>query len=250
MLVISVMSGFQKYSKDTYTIITSELLVDPYEDSAPGVQERLEAIAGVAATTPVAIGQGMVVKNGVGGVYLIGTDLDSSYSVTPWEGLLAEGPVEQATDLNWIWVGFQLAKKLRIGLGDKVNVLFVRNQRKRVIPFEVTALTKFGMYEHDLRYARIDFDVAREIFQVSMPPRYQVKLEENADLEEVKNLILKEMGEDVYVTPWYEMNKNHFASIEHQKQWLFLILEIIVLLASLNVVNLLLMSAHNKSSVG
>lgn len=108
----------------------------------------------------------MVLKGGVGGVTLEGIDFPSSKLVVPWEEIWVGQPLleKQETMRNWIWIGSQLAKKLNIKLGDKVRVLIAEGSRKRIIPFNVTAITKFGIYDHDLRYARIDLSVLLQLF--------------------------------------------------------------------------------------
>src|SRR5271167_785641 len=69
MLVLSVMSGFQKVFADCYTRISSELTVIPrarrYDES---FRKQITAVPGIAAVTPTEIGQGMVMAgNAVGG---------------------------------------------------------------------------------------------------------------------------------------------------------------------------------------
>ena len=69
-------------------------------------------------------------------------------------------PIESKTvkEGHWIWLGSQLAKKIRAKVGDTVELL-IAGKTNEVAPFTVTAITKFGLYDHDLHYARIDLNV-------------------------------------------------------------------------------------------
>ncbi|MCB0417818.1 MAG: ABC transporter permease [Bdellovibrionaceae bacterium] len=251
MLVLSVMSGFQGMLQKNYTRISSELVVIPAIDERrdPRVTEKLLELPQVKATSPFYFGQGMVLKGGVGGVTLEGIDFPSSKLVVPWEEIWVGQPLleKQETMRNWIWIGSQLAKKLNIKLGDKVRVLIAEGSRKRIIPFNVTAITKFGIYDHDLRYARIDLSVLLQLFsREGFEPMHKLALNPGFDLMQTMEVVEHKMGDDFVVKSWRDINQNIFLAVQHQKLVLFIVLEIIVALAAINVVNLLLISTQNR----
>src|SRR5690606_4217554 len=130
--------------------------------------------------------QAMVIKDGVGGVTLEGIDMESSQAITPWEEIWVVPPDEDLQDANsyWMWLGTQLAQKLGVKQGDQVEVLIPSQQGRRIIPFTVTAITKFGIHDHDLRYARIDLDVLKEIFRTHhVEPMYKTRLAEGVSVD-------------------------------------------------------------------
>lgn len=251
MLVLSVMTGFQGFLREHYTAITSEIVVLPRPSEASAIDFRLglEGTPGVAAATPFGLGAGMLLKNGVGGIVLEGIDLDTSSKVTPWEKIWVEAPdlAEQSKTPYWIWLGVQLANKLKIKKLDTVNVMIADGDSKKVLPFKVTAITKFGIYDHDLHYARIDLRQLNNLFRrANAEPMYKVRVKPEATIEATAEVLKEKLGRRANVKQWSEINQNIFLAVQHQKQMLFLVLEIVIALAAMNVVNLLMMSTHQR----
>lgn len=252
MLVLSVMSGFQKMLRDNYTHITSDVIVIPRHSRLKDPQFALDiaSVKSVVAATPSGLGQGMILKDrGVGGVVLEGVDMASSGRVTPWRSIWTAKPLtdEQERNPYWLWMGAQLAAKLQVKPGDRVNVLLADEESKRIVPFVVTAITKFGIYDHDLRYAYIDLRVLEELFhRQDLEPMYKCRIKEGASSGDVADRIREKMGKIVTVKQWSDINQNVFLAVEHQKKMLFLVLEIIIALAAMNVVNLLMMSSYQR----
>jgi lipoprotein-releasing system permease protein len=251
IVVLSVMSGFQHFLQQSYTNITSEIVVIPRRSQIydPSFMPKLASVPGVAAVSPFGISQAMIIKKGFGGVTLEGVDLATTDKVTPWKQVWIKEPDKTVQEKNpyWIWIGVQLANKLKVVPGDTVNVFLAERGRKKIIPFLVTAITKFGIYDHDLHFARIDFRVFRELFKNDeSEPMYKVRLSDKASIQQTTDRISEVVGQNVTVRQWQEMNQNLFRAVEHQKEMLFLILEIVVALAAINVINLLMMSSNQR----
>jgi len=251
MVVLSVMTGFQKFLQKSYTQITSDLVVIPRHQQSfnEAFRASISTIPGIAAVTPFALGQGMIISKGVGGVVLEGVDLKTAAEVTQWDKIWVEPPLfkDQEKNSYWIWLGAQLAKKLQVKQGDTVNVFLADAKEKKILPFIVTAITKFGIYEHDLHYARIDLKVLDEIYKrYQVEPMYKCRLEDGANLDATAKRVKQKVGHGSSVKLWSEINQNLFLAVQHQKKLLFLVLEIIIALAAINVVNLLMMSSHQR----
>lgn len=247
MVVLSVMSGFLDFLQTRYTEITSPIIVIPRGDELgrDNFRKVLESIPGVKAVSPFHLSQSMVIKNGVGGVTLEGISLESSKTVTPWEKVWVEPPQAGDTPRNWIWLGKGLADKLKIQKGDTVQ-LMVSSDQMRTEPFVVTAITKFGIYDHDLRYAYIDLDKLQELFhQRRLEPFYKVALS-NLSVDEATEVLRKHLGESASIKKWSDINQNIFRAVRHQKVMLFWVLDIVIALAGMNVINLLMMSTYQR----
>jgi|688.fasta_scaffold160420_2 lipoprotein-releasing system permease protein len=247
MLVLSVMTGFLEFLQDKYTDITSPLVVIPRGERAYDDQFRkaLEAIPGIKAVSPFGLGQSMLIKNGVGGVTLEGISLADSSKVTPWRKIWVEPPSEIPPFRNWIWVGKGLADKLKIKRGDSVQLMMGGGNTPNR-EFVVTGITKFGIYEHDLRYAYIDLSELQKLFQrEGTEPFYKVALE-GVSLEEAVKRVKEKLGDRAVVKKWSDINQNIFVAVRHQKVMLFWVLDIVVALAGMNVINLLMMSTYQR----
>jgi len=250
MLVLSVMSGFLEFLENKYTVISSDMVVVPKSGAAPNVNlaDTLQKIPEVKGITPFGLAQSMLIKDAVAGVTLEGIDLKSAFEVTPWSEIWLSTPLptNSVKDSHWIWLGSQLAQKIKAKVGDSIDIL-IPGQSNQLEPFVVTAITKFGLYDHDLHYARIDLNVLKTIFhQEKAAPLYKVKLKPGVPLFRAANYIRNLVKNSAQVKTWNQINQNLFLAVEDQKRRLFLVLEIVVGLAGVNVVSLLMMSSHYR----
>ncbi|NBX68748.1 MAG: ABC transporter permease [Proteobacteria bacterium] len=249
MLVLSVMSGFLDFLEEKYTAISSDIVVIPRGTTPESkVGDGLKTIPEISAITPFGLGQSMLVKTGVAGVTLEGIELETANKVTNWEKIFSSQPLksDKVPSGQWIWLGNQLAKKIKAQVGDSVEIM-IPGQKDQLQPFIVTAITKFGLYDHDLHYARIDLRTLKKIFnKENVAPLYKVKLKNNVPLMIGAKAIKARFKQDVQVKTWNQINQNLFLAVEDQKSRLFLVLEIIVGLAGVNVISLLMMSSHYR----
>ncbi len=251
MIVLSVMTGFQRLFQENYTRITGEIVVVPRfgGTSSRELKSVLEGVKGVGAFTPFGLGQGMVIRNGsVGGVALEGIDMATTRRVTPWKNIWLMPPDEELQRKNdWIWLGAQLAVKLNAKVGDHVSLLIADGTSRKMQPFLVTAITKFGIYDHDMHYARVDIDVLNRFFQrADLEPMYKIRAAPDVTIDSLVEQLRLRLGGSASVKKWSDIHQNVFLAVEHQKQMLFIVLEIVVALAAMNVVNLLMMSTHHR----
>ncbi len=251
MVVLAVMTGFIELFEQNYTRISSEIIVVPRPDTTLGanLEASLLKVSGVEAITAAELAQGMVLKNGVGGVVIEGIDRLTTDKVTPWNVILRAPPLKGLEEKNpyWIWLGSQLADKLGVKAGDTVDLMIAEGKSRKVVPFVVTAVAKFGIYDHDLRYVRMDIHALNELFRRHhLEPLYKVKVAQGYTIETVAENIKRELGRGVNVKKWSDVHQNVFIAVSHQKKLLFLILQIVVGLAAMNVVNLLMMSTHQR----
>ncbi|NBX77190.1 MAG: ABC transporter permease [Proteobacteria bacterium] len=247
MLVLSVMSGFLDFLQTRYTEITSPIVVIPKGDvgSQGTFKKTLESIPGIKAVSPFHLSQSMLIRNGVGGVTLEGVSFEDSKRVTPWEKIWVEPPNLDPAIANWIWIGKGLANKLNIKKGDTVQ-LMVSGEQMRTEPFVVTGITKFGIYEHDLRYSYIDLKKLEELFyRRPLEPLYKVALS-GISVDQGYQLLKEHLGELATVRKWSDINQNIFRAVQHQKIMLFWVLDIVIALAGMNVINLLMMSTYQR----
>jgi lipoprotein-releasing system permease protein len=251
LVVLSIMSGFSLLFQKNYTRIESDMVVVPHSATqvTAEITKVLSEEPAIAAFTPIKLSQGMVMKNGVGGVVLEGVDWATAPKVTPWADLFVAKPKDFGQplpkDSNWIWLGEPLAKKLRVKQGESVDVLITDGSARRVVPFVVTGISKLGMHDHDLRFARVDLRMIDDLFRkYNLEPRYKVKLKRGADLNRTARKVAMKLKGKASVKKWSDLHVTVLQAVEHQKTMLYLILQILVGLAAMNVVSLLLVIAH------
>lgn len=250
ILVLGVMSGFQSFLEERYTRITSHIIVMPRHSHEKDFdfEGQLQKTEGIKAYSPFLMGQGMLFAQGVGGAVLEGIDPVSLNKLVPLKEIFFDlpDPEVQKNTPHWIWLGKGLAEKLKVKKGEEVNVM-VGEGKEGTIPFTVTGITKFGIYDHDLRYAYVSLPLLRKYFKrENDKPMYKIRLEDGVPLEKVADELKASVGLNASIKRWSDLNQNIFLAVAHQKRMLFVVLEIIVALAGVNVINLLMMSSHYR----
>lgn len=241
MLVLSVMSGFEDLLKRNYTRITSDMVV-----FGGGVKRGdLKLGRDVVGVTESYYSQALLSGHGrVAGVVLEGVDPITSKAVTDWNTVF-QSPLLKVEG-NWIWLGYACAQKMGVAKGDTIEIVTFNGRKKEAIPVTVAAITKFGIYDHDKRYARIDNRLFKKLFG-GRNPVLKVRLAPFTDAETVRTILRRTIGEDVQIRLWNELHRNQFLAVQHQKKLLFLVLQIVVALSAINVVNLLVMNTYFRN---
>lgn len=253
VVTLAIMSGFEEVLKESYVRISSHMVVVPRPDRRldRSFVKTIRETRGVVAVTPGILAQGMALHDGsVGGVVLEGIDVDGdtpSAKVTPWNDVWQSPPQTAPEGTPWIWLGVQIANKLGVKPGDTLDILLPDREGETTVKFFVAAVTRFGIYDHDLRYARVDRKLVEKLFQRDgFEPMWKIRLAPTANLEAVAESLRESFGPRVQVKLWSDVNQNIFLAVQHQKKMLFLVLALVVGLAAVNVINLLLMSAHQR----
>ncbi|EAK5410730.1 ABC transporter permease [Campylobacter coli] len=151
-----------------------------------------------------------------------------------------------------ILVGSVLADELNLHKNDKLSLIFSNlspsgfslvPQAKR---FDVKARFASGLIFYDKAYMYTDVNALRKVLGISNQQSYDGVhvYSENAfkDVEKLKSYLKS----DYAVVGWWEQNQNFFSALKLEKRALFIVLMLIILVASLNIVSSLLMIVMNR----
>jgi lipoprotein-releasing system permease protein len=154
-----------------------------------------------------------------------------------------------------ILLGYSLADRLAVGLGDKVQLLSAAGLEvgglgamPRAMTFRVAGYFKIGLYEYDDNFAFIGIPEGRRLFELSNKVTgLQLKLSDMNLAEEVAKVIDAKLGYPYTTTTWFDMNKNLFSWMQFEKWIAFIILSLIILVAAFNIVSTLIMVVLEKT---
>lgn len=264
IVVLSVMSGFQKTLKEKILGTQAHLVVlkasdrgmDHYEEAL----QKVEGIKGVVSAAPFIFSQVMLSSDsGTSGVVLKGIDPDRVSKVTELAKNLKSGRLDdlkegKATDLPGIILGVELAKHLSVTLGDPIQVISPlgtmtpMGMMPKMKRFLVKGIFYSGMYEYDNTMAYISLESAQKFFSMEAHVTgIEVKTEDIYKVKEIGKEIRKKMGFPFWTKDWMEMNRNLFAALKLEKIAMFIILVLIVLVAAFNIISTLIMVVMEKN---
>lgn len=176
------------------------------------------------------------------------------------EFLLPEAPEarhrrERALDLlPGIIVGAELARSLRLHVGDEVNVVSPNGElgptgpMPRSRPFRVAGIFYSGMFEYDMQLAYTDLATAQRFLGLGgAVTGLQVRVDDWERAEERATAIAAVVGRsELRVRSWQEVNRNLFGALQLEKLAMFIMLLLAILVASFCVVGALMLMVQEK----
>lgn len=266
IVVLAVMTGFEEDLKEKILGTNAHIVVirsgSPMEDYRL-VMEKLKGMKGVTAATPFIYNQVMLSSGkNVSGVVLRGIDVQSDRLVTRLSKSVVEGTIDKLdpkiTDgpnaLPGLLVGKELAKRLNLFVGDKINVISPMGNitplgmMPKMKPFRVTGIFNTGMFEYDSTLAYISLGQAQTFFDLGdTVTGIQLKVEDVYHTGVLARSINHTLGVDYYARDWMQMNRNILFALKTEKIVMFVILTLIVLVAAFGIASTLFMVVMDKT---
>lgn len=260
LVVLSVMSGFQEDLQKKILGATSHVIVLNYkgniEDYA-SLSEKLKDEPHVTASSPFVMGQVMISYGKKAyGVFMRGIEPATEAKTTDILRYLKDVSFEEATkkqDLPWLIVGRELAFFLGISAGDVVNVISPMGEigpmgmLPKTRPFRITGIFEIGMFEYDSNLALTDIRSAQDFFGMgNTVTGITLKLNDIYKASAVRDSVNRKLMFPFYAKDWMQMNRNLFSALKLEKFAMFVILTLIILVASFNIVSTLMMNVMEK----
>jgi lipoprotein-releasing system permease protein len=287
-VVLSVMSGFEADLKHKILGHNAHGMVLTYGQDAfddwPSARRKALGVPGVTGATPFLYNEVMLsAGQNLTGAILKGIDVDTVGSVTELprnveEGDLAwlrapekiprpardpealatpapEAPARAGRTVPGIVVGRELARSLRVFVGDQVSVvspfgdLGPAGPQPKSRPFRVAAIFYSGMYEYDSKFAYLDLAEAQRFFGTGdTVTGLELKVADVDAARAVMGRVVYALGGWPYrAKDWGELNRSLFSALQMEKVVMAVILGFIVLVASFIIVATLIMLVLEKT---
>jgi lipoprotein-releasing system permease protein len=268
IIVLSGMQGVQDYMRDKILGFNAHLIItalDGIPDPDAAIRKIVQ-VPGVTGASPYVEGQAMLMgRNKQAGALVRGIDPQTVNSVMAFEGdsvmlrgsiaeLGAPSPDDLTGDnLPAIAIGQDLANELRVYYGEEVSLIIPQGvitplgMRPKVKRFRIGCIYKFGFYEVDSSVALINLDVAKQIFNTDGTVNgIEVKTDNIFTVDQTMAAVSAALGPSYFITTWYQQQKQLFAALKMEQLLSGLVLSLIMLVASFNIISMLLMLVMEK----
>ena len=263
VVVLGVYNGLTTDMRDKILGANAHGIVMSYMPDAfaehPELLGEVIKTPGVTGATPFIYTEVMLsAGKGVKGLVLRGIDPRTAPSVLTMLRKMKRGSIarlSQSDGLPGIVIGEELAKRIGLGIGSRVNLLSPSGQKTaagfqpRIRAFEVAAIFKTGMFEYDSSLAFVTLDACREV--LGLEPGYLSGIEITVDdvfkADVIAERISNSIGSPFYARNWMEMNANLFAALKLEKIGMFILLAMVVLIGSFSIVATLVMLVMEKT---
>jgi lipoprotein-releasing system permease protein len=170
-------------------------------------------------------------------------------------GNLRQGTLENFDTSGGIAIGRRLAETLSLQVGDTMTLITPRGAATpfgtapRVKGYPVVAVFEIGMSEFDATFAYLPLQEAQAYFNRDADVTVIEVFLDDADRVDPARLAIEEAaGRPIVLTDWRQRNRTFFAALEVERNVMFVILTLIVLVAALNIISGLIMLVKDKSS--
>ena len=261
LIVLSVMTGFQQDIQKKILGANAHIIIRDYKGAMTGYNEIAKKIEGekdIVSFAPFVMGQVMVsYGKRAHGVFLRGIEPASESKTTEILSHIKDGSIAGLAGqegLPGIILGSELAANLGVFTGDKVNIISPIGEigpmgmLPKVKQFRVAAIFEIGMFEYDSNLVLTGIGPAQDFFGMrDEVTGIQLKLDDIYKASQVKKRLQDKLGFPYQVMDWMQMNKNLFSALKLEKFAMFVILVLIVLVASFNIISNLIMNVIEKS---
>jgi lipoprotein-releasing system permease protein len=259
IVVLSVMNGFRKELLDKIVGINGHIFVAPIESPLTDYADvaiRIAAVPGVRRAIPLVEGQafGSSQYNG-SGVLVRGIRVEDLQKIEHIAGNLRQGSLENFSEGEGVVIGRRLAESLSLQAGDTLTLITPRGAATpfgtapRVKGYPVKAVFEIGMSEFDATFVFMPLAEAQSYFNRTEDVQLIEVYLDNADrVDEARASIEEAAGRPILMTDWRQRNRTFFGALEVERNVMFLILTLIVLVAALNIISGLIMLVKDKSS--
>jgi lipoprotein-releasing system permease protein len=260
LVVLSVMSGFHEDLQKKILGVNAHVVVLNYKGTMPEYKSVIEKIRGdedVVSVAPFILGQAMVsYGQKAHGVFLRGIDPEMEKQTTEIARYMKEGnlaKLNSSDELPGIILGRELAGSIGVFNGDVINIVSPVGKigplgmLPKIKQFRVVGIFEVGMFEYDSNLVLTNISSAQAFFDMQQDiTGIQLRLADIYKADIVRGKIEKKLGFPLYAKDWMQMNRNLFSALKLEKFAMFVMLILIILVASFNIVSTLIMNVFEK----
>ena len=258
IIVMSVMNGFRHELLARILGLQGHVIVQGDSQYLPdfdSIAQRVRGVPGVIRVAPIVDGQALASGGGTSpGVVVRGIRAKDLSSLTSVSQSLSDGALAQFRGGDSVIIGARLASKLGIGPGGTITLIAPRGN---ITPFGITPRIKtytvagtfnIGMSEYDSTFVFMPLDEAQLYFNMGdTVSSLEVMIARPDDVNAMVGPISQAAGPRALVRTWQSISQSLFEALEVERNVMFLILTLIILVAALNIVSGLIMLVKDKS---
>ena len=258
VIVMAVMNGFRAELLDRILGLNGHMVVQPIDTPLTDYEEvaaRITGVEGVDMALPMVQGQALLSGNigaGIGGI-VRGLSLDDFTKLEAVSGNLQQGDLTGFAAGDEIVIGSRMAQNLGLTLGERLTVVTPEGDvtpfgvSPRVKSYPIGAIFEMGMSEYDSSIAFMPLEEAQLYFNSEGTVQtIEIFLDDADAIDEMREPIQAAAQRSMFLVDWRQQNSSFFAALQVERNVMFMILTLIVIVAALNIVSGLIMLVKDK----
>ena len=259
IIVMAVMNGFREELMGRILGLNGHLGVYATEGSLTDFDSKaatVRRVPGVVSVSPVIEGQVMATAAGrAAGAVARGIRPEDFRGRAIFADNITAGSLADFAGPDAVVIGSRLARRLGVGPGDKITLLSPQGRATvfgtmpRSRAYTVVATFEVGMYEYDSTFVFMPLEAAQVYFRLpGAVNSLEVWVEDPDRVGLVRDGIVAALGEPLRMLDWQQANASFFNAIQVERNVMFLILTLIILVAAFNIISSLIMLVKDKGA--
>ena len=258
IIVMAVMNGFRTELLNRILGINGHLIVAPIDsplEDYDHLVKRMDALQGVKFAIPVVEGQALVQGSiGAGtGALVRGLREQDVNKLELIAKNVKSGTFASFDTSDGVAIGTRMAQNLGLGVGDDLKIIspdgdvtpFGVNARTKAYP--IKAIFEIGMSEYDASIVLMPLGEAQLFFnQEDRVQSIEVFADNPDKVDDLRAGVEEAAERPVMMTDWRQRNATFFSALQVERNVMFMILTLIVLVAALNIISGLIMLVKDK----
>ena len=256
IVVLAVMSGFRAELLSRVLGFNGHITVQAGPQGIAGFDDlaaRLRSTDGVVEVAPLATGQVMATANQVAsGALVRGIRLADLMARRAIADHVRAGSLESLTK-DQIAIGSRMAYRMGVGPGDRVQLISPKGTPTalgtvpRIKAYEIGAIFEVGMYEYDNTVIFMPLEAAQLYFQLDgRANEMEVMVKDPDRVGAYREGIAAAVGGAGRLVDWQQANASFFTALKVERNVMFLILSLIIMVAAFNIISGMIMLVKDK----
>ncbi len=257
IIVMAVMNGFRQELLTRILGVGGHITVygtpQPLDDYR-SVTARLKKVEGVKQAFPLITGQAMAtIGKSAAGVMVQGMRPEDLAQRRIVSDNIRAGSLKDFKGRSTVLIGIRFARRFGLQVGDRLVLVAPSGNvtafgtMPRSKGYRVVGVFEVGMYEYDSNFIYMPFAAAEIFFrQKGRASAIDVTIGDADAVAAGKAAIWKALGPGTRLRDWQELNSSFFTAIKVERNVMFVILTLIILVAALNVISGLIMMVKDK----
>jgi len=259
IIVMAVMNGFRQELLSKILGLNGHLLIQPLESPLTdyaAVADRVSKVDGIYLAAPLVEGQALASSPfNASGVVVRGMRGADIAKLTQISKNIKQGTLDDFDDGQGLAIGSRLADQLSVRAGDNVTLVTPRGAvtpmgtTPRIKTYKISVVFEIGMSEYDSAFVFMPLTEAQAYFnRAGDVTAIEVYTNDPDQIDRFRQPVTNAAARPIYMVDWRQRNATFFNALQVERNVMFLILTLIVLVAALNIVSGLIMLVKDKGS--
>ena len=258
IIVMAVMNGFRTELISRILGLNGHMIVSPVDgpfDNYADLATKFSGVQGVTMALPMVEGQTLASgRGGAGtGALVRGLRTEDMEKLKVVSNNIKSGDMVGFASGQGVLIGTRMAAELGIGSGDQITLISPEGDvtpmgvNPRVKSYTVSGLFEVGMSEYDSGIIFMPLEESQLYFNAEgIVQSIELFVDNPDNVDVIRPKVEAAAGRQVAITDWRERNKTFFSALQVERNVMFMILTLIVIVAALNIISGLIMLVKDK----